>query len=121
MPASLGWRRMSPCYSAAAPDRPASTIAGRRTRPFPRRSTMSKLFDLSGRVAVVSGAAQGLGRAMALALAEAGADLLLADLNAAGLRDAAEQITRLGRRATPVTCDVSDPVAIRAMFAELDR
>jgi len=39
------------------------------------------LFDLSGRVVLVSGAAQGIGRSMSLAFAEAGADLLLADLN----------------------------------------
>jgi NAD(P)-dependent dehydrogenase (short-subunit alcohol dehydrogenase family) len=81
----------------------------------------TNLFDLTGRVALVSGAAQGLGRAMSLALAEAGADLVLADRNAAGLQKTAETITALGRRAVPVPCDVSDPVQIRAMFAELDR
>ena len=42
------------------------------------------LFDLSGRVALVSGAAQGIGRAISLALAEVGADLMLADLNEEG-------------------------------------
>lgn len=82
---------------------------------------MTRLFDLAGRVAVVSGAAQGMGRAMALALAEAGADLMLADLNAAGVRKTADEIARLGRRAVPVTCDVSDPTPIREMFAQLDR
>jgi NAD(P)-dependent dehydrogenase (short-subunit alcohol dehydrogenase family) len=80
----------------------------------------SNLFDCTGRVAVVSGAAQGMGRAMALALAEFGADLMLADLNAAGVQNTAEQITRLGRRAVPVTCDVSDPAQIRSLFARLD-
>jgi NAD(P)-dependent dehydrogenase (short-subunit alcohol dehydrogenase family) len=81
----------------------------------------SKLFDLTGRAAIVSGAARGLGRAMALALAEAGADLLLADRNEPGVRDTADQITRLGRRAIPMACDVSEPAQIRALFAELDR
>jgi NAD(P)-dependent dehydrogenase (short-subunit alcohol dehydrogenase family) len=79
------------------------------------------LFDLSGRVAVISGAASGMGRASALALAEHGADLLLADLNAEGLQQTAAAITALGRRAIPVTCNVSDPVAIRGLFAQLDR
>src|SRR5262245_60318726 len=81
----------------------------------------SPLFDLTGRVALVSGAARGLGRAMALALAEAGADLLLVDRNADGLRQTAESIAGLHRRALAVTCDVSDPAQIRSMFAQLDR
>jgi len=78
------------------------------------------LFDLSGRVALVSGAAQGLGRATALALAEAGSDLMLADRNTAGMEKTAAQISSLGRRAVPVTIDVSDPAAVRAMFSLLD-
>src|SRR6058998_475919 len=78
------------------------------------------LFDLSGRVALVSGAAQGLGRAMATALAEAGAELMLADRNAEGVRHTAEQIASLGRLAVPVTCDVSQPAQVRVMFAQLD-
>jgi len=79
------------------------------------------LFDLSGRVALVSGAASGMGRAMAIALAEAGADLMLADINAAGNEATTAQVAGLGRRAIPVTCDVSDPEQIRSMFAHLDR
>lgn len=81
----------------------------------------AKLFDLSGRVSVVSGAAQGLGRAMALALAEAGSDLLLADRNADGMRQTAAAIERLGRRAVAQPCDVSDPAQIRSLFGQLDR
>ena len=56
------------------------------------RHAMQTMFDLTGRVAIVSGSASGMGRAMALALAEAGADLLLADRNADGLRQTAETI-----------------------------
>jgi NAD(P)-dependent dehydrogenase (short-subunit alcohol dehydrogenase family) len=82
---------------------------------------MSNLFDLTGRVALVSGAAQGMGQAMALALAEAGADLMLAEINPAGVRKTAEQVTGFGRRAVQVTCDVSDPEQIQAMFAQLDQ
>jgi NAD(P)-dependent dehydrogenase (short-subunit alcohol dehydrogenase family) len=78
-------------------------------------------FDLTGRVALVSGAAQGIGQAMAIALAEAGADMILADTNTTGVQKTAGQITALGRRALPVTCDVSAPVQIRAMFTEVDR
>jgi len=82
---------------------------------------MSKLFNLTGRVALVSGAAQGMGRAMAVALAEAGADVMLADLNTSGVQNTADHITALGRRAIAVTCDVGEPAQIRAMFAQLDQ
>lgn len=80
-----------------------------------------ELFDLTGRFAVVSGAAQGMGRAMATALAEAGANLMLLDVNTAGVKKTSDEIAALGRRAIPVTCDVSDVSQIRAMFAQLDR
>ena len=53
---------------------------------------MTKLFDLTGRIAVVTGSAQGMGRAMATALAEAGADLVLLDRNAAGIEATAHSI-----------------------------
>jgi NAD(P)-dependent dehydrogenase (short-subunit alcohol dehydrogenase family) len=79
------------------------------------------LFDLTGRAALVSGAASGMGRAMALAFAEVGADLLLADRNGDGVEKTAAEIVALGRRAIPVRCDVSDPEQIRALFAQLDR
>jgi NAD(P)-dependent dehydrogenase (short-subunit alcohol dehydrogenase family) len=74
---------------------------------------MSNLFDLKDRVALVSGAASGLGKAMSLALAEHGADLLLVDRNADGLTDTASRIRTI--------CDVSDPQQIRELFAQLDR
>ena len=82
---------------------------------------LEKFFDLRGRVGLVSGAAQGLGRAMALALAEAGMDLVVVDRNTEGVRRTAEEIARGGRKAVPATCDVSDPVQIRALFAQVDR
>jgi NAD(P)-dependent dehydrogenase (short-subunit alcohol dehydrogenase family) len=80
----------------------------------------SALFDLTGRVALVSGAARGMGRAMAIALAEAGADLMLADRDIAGVENSAGEIQRLGRRAVAVNCDVSEPQQIRRMFAQID-
>ncbi len=78
------------------------------------------LFDLSGRVALVSGAASGMGRAASIGFAETGADLMLADINEEGLQDTVKEITRLGRRAEPAVCDVSNGAQIRAMFAKLD-
>lgn len=83
--------------------------------------TISKMFDLTGRVALVSGAGSGMGRAMATALAEAGADVMLAGRTLAALEKTAAEIQTLGRRAVPVACDVSKPDEIRGLFARLDR
>lgn len=78
------------------------------------------LFDLDGRVALVTGAASGMGRAMAIGFAEAGADLLLADMNTDGVERTAAQIAQIGRRAVPIECDITDLEQIRAMFRRLD-
>jgi NAD(P)-dependent dehydrogenase (short-subunit alcohol dehydrogenase family) len=65
-------------------------------------------FDLTGQVALVTGAARGLGRAIALALAHAGADVALGLRDGFSGRDAVEQIERLGRRALPLQMDMTD-------------
>lgn len=78
------------------------------------------LFDLSGRVALVSGAAQGMGRSMAIAFAEVGADLLICDVNEAGVNATAEEIKSLGRKAIPHVCDITDIEQVRMMFRRLD-
>ena len=80
----------------------------------------SSLFDLTNKVAIVTGAAQGMGRAMSMALAEAGADLLLVDLNEAGVRQTAKSIATLGRRAEFAVLNVSEPNQVRALFQRLD-
>jgi 2-deoxy-D-gluconate 3-dehydrogenase len=61
---------------------------------------------LDGRVALVTGASRGLGRAMALALAEAGADLALVARSRDALEDTAAAVMRLGRRALALPADV---------------
>jgi NAD(P)-dependent dehydrogenase (short-subunit alcohol dehydrogenase family) len=81
----------------------------------------NSLFDLSGRVALVSGAAQGMGRSAALGMAEAGADLLITDLNAEGLQATAQSIAGLGRRAVALPGDITSLEHVAALFAELDR
>lgn len=79
----------------------------------------SDLFDLTDKVAIVSGAAQGMGRAIALALAGAGAHLILVDRNEAGARRTADGIT--ATRAIVSGTDVSQPAEIRDLFQTLDR
>ena len=79
------------------------------------------LFELSGRVALVSGAAQNMGRATAIALAEAGADLLITDINESGLHDTADEIRQLGRKVVPAVYDVWNEAQIRAMYQQVDR
>jgi NAD(P)-dependent dehydrogenase (short-subunit alcohol dehydrogenase family) len=79
------------------------------------------LFDLTGRVALVSGAGQNMGRATALAFAEAGADLLICDYRPETLERTAGEIAALGRRVIPLVCDVSDVAQIRGMYERLDR
>lgn len=61
-----------------------------------------------------------MGRAMSMALAEAGADLLLVDLNEAGVKRTAADISKLGRRAVAAVNDVSDPAQVRELFRRLD-
>ena len=65
-------------------------------------------FDLTGRVAIVTGAGKGIGAGVALGLAEAGADVALAARTASDLDAVAERITALGRRAVAVPTDVTD-------------
>ena len=65
------------------------------------------LFDLSGRVAMVSGAANGMGRQMAIGFAEAGADVVLVDINLPGAELTAGESAPLGGRVLAIACDVS--------------
>lgn len=84
------------------------------------RCSMDSMFSLTGRVAVVSGAAQGLGRATALALAEHGADVVLVDRNQSGAEATETQIQSLGRKSLVVGADVSSPEAIAQLFQQVD-
>ncbi len=78
------------------------------------------LFDLSGRVALVSGAGSGMGRAMAIGFAEVGADLMLIDIDKEAMGRTAAQIEALGRRVIPVVGDVTDLAQIDALFEQID-
>jgi len=80
-------------------------------------------FRLDGRIALITGAARGLGRAMAIALAQAGADLAVLDVDEGGLLDVSEEITGMGRKAHVAVVDVTDSeqvaCAVNDVVAEL--
>ena len=76
-------------------------------------------MDLSGRVAVVTGASQGIGRACALVLAEAGADVALASRNVEKLEAVAREIEAAGRQAMVLNVDVSDAESIKAGISKV--
>ena len=78
------------------------------------------MFDLTDRIAVVSGAAQGLGRATALALAQHGAHTVLVDRNLAGAEATASRIKSLGRDTLVTQTDVANPDAIAELFQQVD-
>ena len=74
-------------------------------------------FRLVGLRAVVTGAASGIGRAIALQFAQAGADVLLLDLNLKDAQTAAEQISsQSGRTCTAAACDVADETSVQTAF-----
>ncbi len=75
-------------------------------------------FDLSGKVAVGTGASRGLGQYFGRALARAGADLIITSRHLADLKPFQQEIESMGRRAVPLELDVRDHGSIRAMAAD---
>ena len=73
------------------------------------------MYNLDGKVALVTGAAQGIGRAIALRLGQEGADVTVADINEEGARSVAEEIRAGGRRALALRVDVTDRRQVEGM------
>mgnify|MGYP001077615492 FL=1 len=73
------------------------------------------LFDLTGKKALVTGAAVGIGRGCAVALARAGADVAIVDLNESAGKKTADEIRSLGRDSLFVSCDVTQKDQVQAM------
>ncbi|MFC6334471.1 2-dehydro-3-deoxy-D-gluconate 5-dehydrogenase KduD [Paenibacillus septentrionalis] len=76
-----------------------------------------KLFNLAGKSAIVTGAARGLGQAIAIGLAEAGADLVLVT-NQSAADETKQQIEQLGRKAIIVKADVSDQAQLAGIIEQ---
>ncbi|ECO0816645.1 SDR family oxidoreductase [Salmonella enterica subsp. enterica serovar Kentucky] len=81
---------------------------------------MTALFDLTGKTALVTGSARGLGFAYAEGLAAAGARIILNDIRATLLTESVDTLTRKGYDAHGVGFDVTDELAIEAAFSKLD-
>lgn len=73
------------------------------------------LFDLSGRVALVTGAGRGIGREIALTLARAGADIAIAEIETDAAGDCLDAISALGRRVTLIATDVRQSSSVDTM------
>jgi NAD(P)-dependent dehydrogenase (short-subunit alcohol dehydrogenase family) len=80
------------------------------------------VFELTGKTAFVTGASRGIGKVIAVALAEAGADVALVARSESGLADTASDITALGRKAFVIPADVtSQPAVADAAAAAIDQ
>src|SRR5689334_18716468 len=77
---------------------------------------IKELFDLSERVAIVTGGSRGLGKEMAEGLAEAGASLMLCARREQWLTPTVNEMRERGFRVEGMTCDVSDPGQVQAVI-----
>jgi NAD(P)-dependent dehydrogenase (short-subunit alcohol dehydrogenase family) len=80
---------------------------------------LQRLFSLEGRVAVVTGGSSGIGKAMAMALAGAGAKVVLVARQAAPLDETVTELTSAGREAARICADLGDPADVTRAIQEL--
>lgn len=78
-----------------------------------------KQFDLTGKVALVTGCKRGIGKAMALGLAEAGADIIGVSSSLAADSEVEREVKALGRRFTAYSCDFGNRSALHAFIAQV--
>ncbi|WP_417424437.1 SDR family NAD(P)-dependent oxidoreductase [Hoeflea sp.] len=77
--------------------------------------------DLNGRLAVVTGSANGIGRACAVHVARCGADVVLIDLQADALEEVSGEIAKFGRRVWKFALDCTDRAAVKDVFDQIER
>src|SRR5262249_13870307 len=108
-----------PCQGAEEPWWPSPGVAARRILlAHPRdRERRSGMFSLEGKSCVVTGASRGLGRGIALAFAEQGADVVLAARSVGDLAAVAREVEARGRRAVVQPTDVTDTRQLAALAA----
>ena len=82
-----------------------------------RRKDFKNLFDLTGKVAVITGGSGALGKAVSAGLAANGVDLVVCSLEPDALEELSEEIQKTGRKALPVFCDVTDPESVDQMVS----
>jgi 3-oxoacyl-[acyl-carrier protein] reductase len=80
----------------------------------------SAVIDLSGKLAIVTGAGRGIGAAIAETLGRAGADLVLADIDEDSARKVAERARQIGRKALAVETNVASPADVDRLFATVN-
>jgi NAD(P)-dependent dehydrogenase (short-subunit alcohol dehydrogenase family) len=80
---------------------------------------VSKLFDLTGKVAIVTGGGGGIGRVLAVGLAEAGADVVVASRGLEKLQPVADKISAMGRKSMAVTMDITQEKSVANMVEQV--
>ena len=78
---------------------------------------IKKLFDLTGKVAVVTGGSGGAGRAISIGLAIYGADVVVTSRTLSTLEETAAEVKKVGKKALPISCDVADPESVNQMVS----
>ena len=77
------------------------------------------MADLDGKVAIITGSARGIGRMIALAMAERGASVVIVDLNEENCTPVLEEIRAMGAEAITATCDVTDEIRVAEMVKKV--